>query len=142
MDGEPRNMQFGVQFFPAVNPTEKGASDYFPESLAIAEEAEQFGFTHARTVEHYFERYGGYSTNPIVFLAAVSQRTKTMRLVTGAVLPVVFPVRDQPSGRPCPPCEVILGVYGDAPGRDAGASTVTHHRWSAVAGSGQRGRRV
>jgi hypothetical protein len=60
----------------------------------------------------------------------------------GAVLPVVFPVRDQPSGRPCPPCEVILGVYGDAPGRDAGASTVTHHRWSAVAGSGQRWRRV
>src|ERR1700738_2829129 len=88
MDGERRNMQFGVQFFPAVNPAEKGASDYFAESLAIAEEAEQLGFTHARTVEHYFERYGGYSPHPIVFLAAVSQRTKTMRLVTGAVLPV------------------------------------------------------
>src|ERR1700738_2288053 len=87
MDGERRNMQFGVQFFPAVNPAEKGASDYFAESLAIAEEAEQLGFTHARTVEHYFERYGGYSPNPIVFLAAVSQRTKTMPLVTGAVLP-------------------------------------------------------
>src|SRR5580704_3722761 len=87
MDGERRNMQFGVQFFPAVNPAEKGASDYFAESLVIAEEAEQLGFTHARTVEHYFERYGGYSPNPIVFLAAVSQRTKTMRLVTGAVLP-------------------------------------------------------
>jgi len=26
----------------------------------------------------------------------------------GAVLPVVFPVHDQPCGRPCPPCEVIL----------------------------------
>jgi alkanesulfonate monooxygenase SsuD/methylene tetrahydromethanopterin reductase-like flavin-dependent oxidoreductase (luciferase family) len=88
MDGERRNMQFGVQFFPAVNPAEKDASDYFAESLAIAEAAEQLGFTHARTVEHYFERYGGYSPNPIVFLAAVSQRTKTMRLVTGAVLPV------------------------------------------------------
>ena len=37
----------------------------------------------------------------------------------GAVLPVVFPVHAQPSGRPCPPCEVILGVYGDAPGRVA-----------------------
>jgi hypothetical protein len=35
----------------------------------------------------------------------------------GAVLPVVFSMRDQPSGRPCPPCEVILGV--DAPGRFA-----------------------
>jgi hypothetical protein len=37
----------------------------------------------------------------------------------GAVLPVAFPVRDQPSGRPCPPCEVILRVDVDAPGRFA-----------------------
>jgi alkanesulfonate monooxygenase SsuD/methylene tetrahydromethanopterin reductase-like flavin-dependent oxidoreductase (luciferase family) len=81
-------MQFGVQFFPAVDHTEKDAADYFKESLAIAEEAERLGFTHLRTVEHYFLRYGGYSPNPIVFLAAASQRTATMRLVTGAVLPV------------------------------------------------------
>ena len=81
-------MQFGVQFFPAVAPNEKDGAQYFAESLAIAEEAEALGFTHARTVEHYFEPYGGYSPNPIVFLAAVSQRTKAMRLVTGAVLPV------------------------------------------------------
>src|SRR6516162_10235833 len=82
-------MQFGVQFFPAVDHTDKGAADYYAESLAIAEEAERLGFTHARTVEHYFTRYGGYSPNPVVFLTAVSQRTRTMRLVTGAVLPVL-----------------------------------------------------
>lgn len=82
------HMQFGVQFFPAVDHTDKSAADYFAESLAIAEEADKLGFTHARTVEHYFTRYGGYSPNPIVFLTAVSQRTHTMRLVTGAVLPV------------------------------------------------------
>src|ERR671936_1733793 len=81
-------MQFGVQFFPAIDHSEKRAADYFAESLAIAEEAEQLGFTHARTVEHYFARYGGYTPNPIVFLSAVSQRTRTGRLVTGAVLPV------------------------------------------------------
>ncbi len=81
-------MQFGVQFFPAVDHTDKSAADYYAESLAIAEEAETLGFTHARTVEHYFTRYGVYSPNPIVFLTAASQRTKTMRLVTGAVLPV------------------------------------------------------
>jgi alkanesulfonate monooxygenase SsuD/methylene tetrahydromethanopterin reductase-like flavin-dependent oxidoreductase (luciferase family) len=81
-------VQFGVQFFPSVGPSEKSGATYFAESLAIAEQAEQLGFTHARTVEHYFERYGGYSPNPIVFLAALSQRTRTMRLVTGAVLPV------------------------------------------------------
>jgi alkanesulfonate monooxygenase SsuD/methylene tetrahydromethanopterin reductase-like flavin-dependent oxidoreductase (luciferase family) len=81
-------MQFGVQFFPAVSPAEKSSAEYFSQSLAIAQEAEKLGFTHARTVEHYFTRYGGYTPNPIVFLAAVSQRTSSMRLVTGAVLPV------------------------------------------------------
>ena len=43
-------MQFGVQFFPAVDHTDKSAADYYAESLAIAEEAETLGFTHARTV--------------------------------------------------------------------------------------------
>jgi alkanesulfonate monooxygenase SsuD/methylene tetrahydromethanopterin reductase-like flavin-dependent oxidoreductase (luciferase family) len=81
-------MQFGVQFFPDVRPEEKSAQDYFAESLAIAEEAERLGFTHARIVEHYFHYYGGYSPNPMLFLAALSQRTRRMRLVTGAVLPV------------------------------------------------------
>src|SRR5258707_13147941 len=81
-------MEFGVQFFPDVRPEEKWAKEYFAESLAIAEEAERFGFTHARIVEHYFHYYGGYSPNPMLFLAAASQRTKHMRLVTGAVLPV------------------------------------------------------
>jgi alkanesulfonate monooxygenase SsuD/methylene tetrahydromethanopterin reductase-like flavin-dependent oxidoreductase (luciferase family) len=81
-------MQFGVQFFPCVSPEQKSPDDYFAESLAIAEEAETLGYTHIRSVEHYFERYGGYSPNPMMFLAAVAARTKRMRLVTGAVVPV------------------------------------------------------
>src|ERR1700732_4728698 len=81
-------MEFGVQFFPDVRPEEKSARDYFGECLEIAEEAERLGFTHARIVEHYFHYYGGYSPNPMLFLSAASQRTKRMRLVTGAVLPV------------------------------------------------------
>src|SRR5262245_62654398 len=81
-------MQFGVQFFPSVGPAQKSAAEYFSESLALAEEADALGFTHVRTVEHYFEPYGGYTPNPIVFLSALSQRTRQMRLVTGAVLPV------------------------------------------------------
>jgi alkanesulfonate monooxygenase SsuD/methylene tetrahydromethanopterin reductase-like flavin-dependent oxidoreductase (luciferase family) len=81
-------MQFGVQFFPNFRPADKSAADYFTQSLDIAEEADALGYSHARSVEHYFERYGGYSPNPIVFLAAAAQRTKTMRLVTGAVVPV------------------------------------------------------
>ena len=49
--------------------------------------ADELGYTHIRQVEHYFTPYGGYSPNPIVFLAAAAQHTKRARLVTGAVLP-------------------------------------------------------
>jgi len=81
-------MEFGVQFFPQVGPEDKSPEDYFSDSLAIAAEAEDLGYTHTRIVEHYFHPYGGYSPNPLLFLAALSQRTSRMRLVTGAVLPV------------------------------------------------------
>src|SRR5205085_11977691 len=80
-------MQFGVQFFPDVRPEEKSAEAYFQEAVDLAEEADRLGFSHIRIVEHYFHPYGGYSPNPIVFLAAAAQRTSRARLVTGAVLP-------------------------------------------------------
>jgi alkanesulfonate monooxygenase SsuD/methylene tetrahydromethanopterin reductase-like flavin-dependent oxidoreductase (luciferase family) len=80
-------MQFGVQFFPDVKPEEKSAEAYFREALDLAEEADRIGYGHIRIVEHYFHHYGGYSPNPIVFLAAAAQRTRHARLVTGAVLP-------------------------------------------------------
>jgi alkanesulfonate monooxygenase SsuD/methylene tetrahydromethanopterin reductase-like flavin-dependent oxidoreductase (luciferase family) len=80
-------MQFGVQFFPDVRPEDRSAEQYFREALDLAEEADRLGFTHIRIVEHYFHYYGGYSPNPIVFLAAAAQRTRRARLVTGAVLP-------------------------------------------------------
>src|SRR5436190_17809082 len=81
-------MEFGIQFFPDVGPDQKSAQQYFADALDLVELAEQVGFTHARIVEHYFHYYGGYSPNPMLFLAAASQRTRRMRLVTGAVLPV------------------------------------------------------
>jgi alkanesulfonate monooxygenase SsuD/methylene tetrahydromethanopterin reductase-like flavin-dependent oxidoreductase (luciferase family) len=80
-------MQFGVQFFPDVRPEERSGEQYFQEALDLAEDADKLGFSHVRIVEHYFHHYGGYSPNPIVFLAAAAQRTKRARLVTGAVLP-------------------------------------------------------
>jgi alkanesulfonate monooxygenase SsuD/methylene tetrahydromethanopterin reductase-like flavin-dependent oxidoreductase (luciferase family) len=79
---------FGIQFFPDVSPEEKSAQAYWNESLYLAEIGDQIGYDHVRTVEHYFHPYGGYSTNPIVFLAGASQRTKKLRLITGAVLPI------------------------------------------------------
>jgi alkanesulfonate monooxygenase SsuD/methylene tetrahydromethanopterin reductase-like flavin-dependent oxidoreductase (luciferase family) len=81
-------MQFGLQFFPDVRPEQKSGAEYFGDALDLVEKAEGFGFSHVRIVEHYFHYYGGYSPNPMLFLAAAAQRTRRMRLVTGAVLPV------------------------------------------------------
>lgn len=81
-------MEFGLQFFPDIGPEEKPADDYFDECLRLVDLADPCGYTHVRTVEHYFHRYGGYSPNPLVFLAAASQRTKRAKLITGAVLPI------------------------------------------------------
>ena len=81
-------MEFGLQFFPSIGPDEKSAQDYFAESLRLIDDADVLGFKSVRIVEHYFRPYGGYSPNPIVFLAAAAMRTRQARLMTGAVLPV------------------------------------------------------
>jgi len=81
-------MQVGIQFFPDIGPAEKSARDYWQEALRLVGLVDRYGYSHVRTVEHYFHPYGGYSPNPIVFLAAAAQITRHARLVTGAVLPV------------------------------------------------------
>ena len=81
-------MQFGMQFFPDVTPEQKSARDYFAEALDLVALCDAYGYSHVRIVEHYFHAWGGYSPNPMMFLSAASQRTKTARMITGAVLPV------------------------------------------------------
>src|SRR6202045_3976896 len=81
-------MDFGIQFFPDVGPAEKTGEDYWQEALELVAICDELGYTHVRTVEHYFNPYGGYSPNPIVFLTAAAMRSKKTRLITGAVLPV------------------------------------------------------
>jgi alkanesulfonate monooxygenase SsuD/methylene tetrahydromethanopterin reductase-like flavin-dependent oxidoreductase (luciferase family) len=80
-------VQVGIQFFPDVGPETKSARDYWHEALRLVDLCDRYGYSHVRTVEHYFNPYGGYSPNPIVFLAAAAQVTRKARLVTGAVLP-------------------------------------------------------
>ncbi len=80
-------MEFGIQFFPDVREAEKPAAQYFAEALELVGMCDPFGYTHVRIVEHYFHRWGGFSPNPVVFLSAASQRSRTARMVTGAVLP-------------------------------------------------------
>lgn len=80
-------MQFGMQFFPTLGPDQQSGAEFWGNALACVDLADELGFTHIRTVEHYFNRYGGYSPSPIAFLSAAAMRSKRARLVTGAVLP-------------------------------------------------------
>ena len=80
-------MEAGINFFPDVTPQERPADIYFDECLRMVAQADELGFHHVRIVEHYFHRYGGYSPNPIVFLSAAAQRSRRIKLITGAVLP-------------------------------------------------------
>lgn len=80
-------MEFGINFFPTVGPEEKPADVYFDEALRLVELAEELGYDHIKTVEHYFFKYGGYSPDPVTFLAAAAARTSRIKLVTGAVIP-------------------------------------------------------
>ena len=81
-------MEFGIQFFPDIGPSVKPAAPYFDECLKLVDLVDDLNYTHVRTVEHYFEDYGGYSPNPLLFLTAAAMRCKRARLITGAVLPV------------------------------------------------------
>tara|TARA_A100001037_G_scaffold305278_1_gene344773 strand:- start:5790 stop:6839 length:1050 start_codon:yes stop_codon:yes gene_type:complete len=80
-------MQFGVTFFPDVTPDVKSAQQYYAETFELIDFAADLGFCHAKIIEHYLTPYGGYSPDPLQFLAAVAARQPKMRLMTGAVIP-------------------------------------------------------
>ena len=80
-------MQVGIQFFPDIGPAVQSARDYWQDALHLTNLVDRYGYSHVRTIEHYFNAYGGYSPNPMMFLAAAAQRTRKARLVTGAMLP-------------------------------------------------------
>lgn len=81
-------MEFGLNFFPDVGPDDMTGAKYWNDALHLTGLCDELGFTHTRTVEHYFHRYGGYSPNPLIYLTAASQRTTKARLITGAILPI------------------------------------------------------
>jgi alkanesulfonate monooxygenase SsuD/methylene tetrahydromethanopterin reductase-like flavin-dependent oxidoreductase (luciferase family) len=80
-------VKFGIVFFPTVGPAERGARQYFDEALRLVDLAEELGFDHVKMVEHYFFSYGGYSPDPVTFLAAAAGRTSRVRLGTSATIP-------------------------------------------------------
>src|SRR6266436_3640454 len=81
------SMIFGISLFPDCGPECISAMDYYQQALNLCTDADVLGFHSVRIVEHYFHAYGGYSPSPTTFLAAASQRTRSLRLVTGCVLP-------------------------------------------------------
>src|SRR3989442_7806587 len=81
-------MKCGIDYFPDADRDRVSGQRYFAEVLDLAEYADRLGYDSVKIVEHYFTSYGGYSPDPCLFLAACSQRTRRLRLVTGAVLPV------------------------------------------------------
>src|SRR5258706_15107453 len=80
-------MEFGIQFFPAVGPDQKPADQYWREALELTQLAERLGFTNVRTVEHYFQSYGGYKPAPPLFLFPAAALPRPPRLLTRPGLP-------------------------------------------------------
>ena len=72
-------MEFGPQFFPNVGPAEKSGQQYWNECLSLVGLCDELGFTQVRSVEHYFEPYGGYSPSPPIFPPPPSQPTAKAR---------------------------------------------------------------
>jgi alkanesulfonate monooxygenase SsuD/methylene tetrahydromethanopterin reductase-like flavin-dependent oxidoreductase (luciferase family) len=86
--------RLGLNFLPTVGPKVIDAGDFYQQCLELCVLADRLGFSHVKTVEHYFCEWGGYSPDPITFLTAVAMKTTRLRLVTGAVIPAfTHPIR-------------------------------------------------
>lgn len=79
---------FGINFFSSVRLQQKSGEQYYDEALRLSVLADELGYSHVRTVEHYFRPYGGMTPNPVIFLTMVAARTRRIRVVTGAVIPI------------------------------------------------------
>lgn len=82
------NMKFGVFFeLQMAKPwSEDQEYELYRDALDQAELADQIGVQYCWAQEHHFLEEYSHSTAPEVFLAAVSQRTKNMRLGHGVAL--------------------------------------------------------
>ncbi|MFI2238488.1 LLM class flavin-dependent oxidoreductase [Streptomyces chrestomyceticus] len=76
-----------MNFFPVLPPERKSAADYYREVLSLSVLAEELGFEHVQTIEHYGSGYGGYCPDPVTLLTAVAGVTRRIRIATGAVVP-------------------------------------------------------
>lgn len=88
-------MKFGILYLTDYHPDIHGAADrLYDEMISQITYAEELGFDSVWLTEHHFTHYGGVFPSPQLFLTAVAQRTKRIRLGTAVVLvPLHNPVR-------------------------------------------------
>jgi alkanesulfonate monooxygenase SsuD/methylene tetrahydromethanopterin reductase-like flavin-dependent oxidoreductase (luciferase family) len=91
-------LKFGIIYELQMQKPWDGDSEYrtYHDALEQVELADQVGFDYVWEVEHHFLTEYSHSSAPEVFLAAASQRTKSIRLGHGvALLPYPFnhPIR-------------------------------------------------
>ena len=85
-------MQFGL-LYELQAPPGASESDIFHQALEQIELADELGFDYVWQVEHHFLENYSHSSAPEVFLGAVSQRTRRIRIGHGVVtlLPAMNP---------------------------------------------------
>ena len=77
----------GLNFISSIPLNETTSRQWYSDALALVRRAEEAGWSHVKTVEHYLYDWGGACPNPCVFLAAAAAITTRIRVTTGAVLP-------------------------------------------------------
>ena len=79
-------MKFGIVTLFDHHPGARSAAQFYGDFMEECAHAEALGFDSVWVSEHHFSSYGGICPSPQVYLAAVAQRTRRIRLGTGVVL--------------------------------------------------------
>jgi natural product biosynthesis luciferase-like monooxygenase protein len=87
-------VRFGIFSIFDYWPQVKSVSQYFSDILHLAQRAEELGYDSFWISEHHFTNYGGILPRPQILLAALAQRTRTIRLGSAvSLVPFDSPVR-------------------------------------------------
>ncbi len=88
-------MKFGLYYLPSFDAdVHKNSETLYQQIFEQVELGEALGLDSVWVAEHHFCTYGGDIPNPPLFLAALAQRTKRMRIGTGGVaLPLNKPLQ-------------------------------------------------
>ncbi|QWL30903.1 LLM class flavin-dependent oxidoreductase [Rathayibacter toxicus] len=80
-------MKFGLSFLPDVTEDQLTAARYFADVAGLCKWGESVGFDYVKMTEHYMHAYGGFCPSPLTFLSWIGAQTKSIRLLTGCVIP-------------------------------------------------------